>query len=358
VTEVLCIDKNPILLESYKHLFERKKDVHIHTAQSADEALERMKTVAVDAIIADYDLPGSDALRFLRLVREKYPGILFIFFTGTSSEEIVIEALNNGADYYIRKGPDPASRFLELSETLASKILAKNGIVVARKNLMMFSGLTRHDILNQLMIISGSLELASDDVKEPGLLQNLKRAQTSTTIIQRQIVFSREYEKLGVSAPQWQPLHKVIRQAFLELQADTLTLDLPRDAIEVYADPIFDKVFFHLFTYVNNYSTGASRITVSYDKTADGLIIFVSDNGAGIPQKDKKLLFDKKPGNDKIPGPFLAEKILEVTGMTIRESGGEQEGLRFEIVAPPEVYREVKNTPDENLVLRKDDDTV
>jgi CheY-like chemotaxis protein len=352
VTEVLCIDKNPVLLESVKHFLEREKGVNVHAALSADEALEQMKKVAMDAIIADYDLPGSDALQFLLLVREKYPGILFILFTGTSSEEIAVEALNNGADYFIMKGPDPESRFLELSETIRLKRWAKNAIVVARKNLTMFSGLTRHDILNQLMIISGSLELAGDDVKEPGLLQNLKRAQTAATTIQRQIVFSREYEKLGAGAPRWQPLHKVIRQAFLELQADTLALDLPKDDIDIFADPIFDKVFFHLFTYANKYSTGATRITVSYEKTVNGQIIFISDNGAGISPADKKLLFDKKPGSEKVPGPYLAERILEVTGMTIHESGGEKEGLRFEIIIPPEGFRQGKNIPYESLVPR------
>jgi signal transduction histidine kinase len=214
----------------------------------------------------------------------------------------------------------------------------------------MFSGMTRHDILNQLRIISGSLELASDDVKEPGLLQNLKRAQTAATTIQRQIVFSREYEKLGAGASRWQPLHKVIRQAFLELQAETLTLDLPKDAIDVYADPIFDKVFFHLFYYAYKYGRSISRITVSYCMTTNGLIIIISDNGGGISPADKKLLFDKKPGSEKVPGPYLAERILEVTGMTVRENGGENEGLRFEIVVRPDGFRPGKNHPDENLV--------
>jgi K+-sensing histidine kinase KdpD len=238
---------------------------------------------------------------------------------------------------------------LELSETIRLKLWAKNATVLARKNLTMFSGLTRHDILNQLMIISASLELAADDIKEPGLLQNLKRAQTAAATIQRQIVFSREYEKLGAGAPRWQPLHKVIRQAFLDLQSETLALDLPKDDIDIFADPIFDKVFFHLFTYANKYSTGATRITVSYNMTADRLIIFISDNGAGISPADKKLLFDKKPGNEKVPGPYLAERILEVTGMTIHETGGEKEGLRFEIIIPPEGFRQGKNNPDESL---------
>jgi CheY-like chemotaxis protein len=346
VTEVLCVDKNPVLLESFKHVLERENNIHVHTALSADEAFERMKKVNVEAIIADYDLPVPGALQFLRMVREMYPGIIFIFFTGLSNEEIVIEAFNNGADYFIRKGPDPVSRFTELSETLMSKLRARNALVVARKNLTMFSGLTRHDILNQLMIISGSLELAADDVKEPGLLKNLDRAKSAAATIQRQIVFSREYEKLGAGEPRWQPLHKVIREAFLELQADTLALDLPKDDIDIFADPIFDKVFFHLFAYAKNYSTGTTRITVSYGKTVNRLIIFISDNGAGISPADKKLLFDKKPGSEKVPGPYLAERILEVTGMTIHESGGEKGGLRFEIIIPPEGFRQGKNKSD------------
>ena len=339
MTEILCVDKNPVLLESCKRFLEREKDIHVHPALSADEARERMNTVAVDAIIADYDLPGTDGIQFLRMVREKYPSIPFIIFTGISSEEIAIEALNNGADYYIRKGPDPESRFFLVSETLKTKTRAENAAILARKNLTMFSGMIRHDILNQLMIISGSLELASDDIKEPGLLQNLTRAQTATKTIERQILFSREYENLGAGDPAWQPLQKVIRHAFLELQSGSLTLDIPEDAIEVFADPIFEKVFFHLFTYVDKYGQAVTRIMVSYHPTEAGLVISLSDNGVGISPKDRKLIFDRKPGNEKIPGPFLAERILELTGMTIRESGKEKDGLRFEIIVPPEGFR-------------------
>ena len=350
MTEVLCVDKNPVLLELIKDFLEREEDIHVHTASSADEALERMKTVAVDAIIADYYLPGADGIQFLHRVRENYPAIFFIIFTGTSSEEIAIEALNNGADHYIRKEPDPKLRFLELTKILGRKIRAKDAIIIARRNLIIFSGLTRHDILNQLMIISGSLELASDDVKGPDALKNLTRAQSAAATIQQQIVFSREYEKLGAGVPVWQPLHKVIRQAFLELQAGSLILDLPKDTIDVYADPIFDKVFFHLFYYAYKYGKSITRITVSYGMTASGLIISISDNGGGISPEDKKLIFDKKPGSGKVPGPYLAERILEVTGMTVREKSGENEGLRFEIVVPPGGFRQSNCSPDENLV--------
>jgi signal transduction histidine kinase len=336
---ILYVDNNPVLLDSGKCFLEREKDIRVDTAQSAGEALERINTVSFDAIIADIDLPEIDGIRLLRIVREKSPRLPFIIFTGTSREEIVIEAINNGADYYIKKGNDPESRFTELSHRIKLLSRAESARILARKNLTMFSGMIRHDILNQLMVVSGSLELAADGVQEPGLLQNLTRAQTATRTIQRQIVFSREYENLGADAPSWQSLPSVVRRAFFALQTDTITIDIPDDNVFVFADPLFEKIFYHLFNYTYKYGETVTRITVSFHHTATGFIISVSDNGVGISPLERIRLFERRSGNEKTLGLFLVQKILEVTGITIRETGEEKQGSRFEIVIPLEGVR-------------------
>jgi len=345
VKVILYVDNNPVLLDSGKRFLEREKDIRVDTALSAGEALERITTVSFDAIIADYDLPEIDGIQLLRIVREKSPRLPFIIFTGTSREEIVIEALNNGADYYIKKGNDPESRFTELSHRIKLLIRAESARILARKNLTMFSGMIRHDILNQLMVVSGSLELAADGMQEPGLLQNLTRAQTATRTIQRQIVFSREYENLGADAPSWQSLPTVIHRAFFELQTDSITLDIPEDNVFVFADPLFEKVFYHLFNYTYKYGETVTRITVSFHHTATGFIISVSDNGVGISPQERMHLFERRSGNEKTPELFLAQKILEVTGITIRETVVEKQGSRFEIVIPLEGFRTGSTQP-------------
>jgi DNA-binding response OmpR family regulator len=156
VTVVLYVDKNPVLLESGKRFLERENDIHVDIALSAEEAQERMRTVPFDAIIADYDLPETDGIRLLRIVREKSPRLPFIIFTGTSREEIVIEALNNGADYYIKKGNDPDSKFGELLHSIRLLTRAESARILARKNLNLFSGMIRHDILNGCQRVSGT----------------------------------------------------------------------------------------------------------------------------------------------------------------------------------------------------------
>ena len=56
-----------------------------------------------------------DGIAFLQEVRRRSLTLPFILFTGKGREEIVIKALNSGADYYLQKGGDPKSQYAELA---------------------------------------------------------------------------------------------------------------------------------------------------------------------------------------------------------------------------------------------------
>jgi len=211
--------------------------------------------------------------------------------------------------------------------------------ILARKNLNILSSMIRHDILNQLMVVSGSLELASYVLQEPDVLKHLNRAQTATKTIQRQIIFTREYENLGADAPNWQRISTVIHRAFLEVEADTVKLNIQEDNFDVFADPLFEKAFYLLFNFAHNYGEKVTRIDVYYLCTSTELIITIADNGTGISPENKPHLFEWRAGNEKTLGLFLAQKILSSTGITIRETGEFKKGTRFEIIVPKDIFR-------------------
>ena len=53
--------------------------------------------------------------RFFKSGRERFGNIPFILFPAGVVEEVVIDAINNGADFYVQKGGDPQAQFADLA---------------------------------------------------------------------------------------------------------------------------------------------------------------------------------------------------------------------------------------------------
>jgi two-component system, chemotaxis family, chemotaxis protein CheY len=74
-------------------------------AGSGTEGLDVLKTRKVDLILSDINMPSMDGLEFLRQIRLQNlaPGVPVVMITTESSEEHVKQAIQAGAQGYIRK---------------------------------------------------------------------------------------------------------------------------------------------------------------------------------------------------------------------------------------------------------------
>jgi PAS domain S-box-containing protein len=129
---VLYVDDEPFLLEIAKAFLERSGRLHLDTCVSVAEARRVLETTAYDAIVSDYQMPEVDGIEFLKWVRETYGDIPFILFTGRGREEVVIQALENGADYYIQKGGDPTAQFVELADKIEKSVRERRTLEAKR----------------------------------------------------------------------------------------------------------------------------------------------------------------------------------------------------------------------------------
>lgn len=124
---VLLIDDNPALLELIKIISEQSREMTVQTAQSAKEALTILTQKSFDAIIVDYDMPEISGIGFLKILRKQGDTTPVIVFTGIGGENAAIEALNNGANFLLKKGDDPRYPFRELV-TMVKKAMERSSM--------------------------------------------------------------------------------------------------------------------------------------------------------------------------------------------------------------------------------------
>ncbi|HWQ63078.1 MAG TPA: PocR ligand-binding domain-containing protein [Methanospirillum sp.] len=122
---VLTVDDEPTLLEVGRLFLERMSDITVETASSGKEALELLGGRPYDAIIADYDMPEMSGIELLHIVRSRFGDLPFILFTGKGRESVAIDALNAGADFYLQKGGDPRSQYVELASNVRQAVRRK-----------------------------------------------------------------------------------------------------------------------------------------------------------------------------------------------------------------------------------------
>lgn len=115
---VLYVDDEPALLDVGKKFLEFGGGFDVQITDSSREVLHLLQTKNFDTIISDYQMPDMDGIALLKKVRLAYPDLPFILFTGKGREEVVIQAFDAGADYYVQKGDDMQSQFRELSHKI------------------------------------------------------------------------------------------------------------------------------------------------------------------------------------------------------------------------------------------------
>jgi PAS domain S-box-containing protein len=206
----------------------------------------------------------------------------------------------------------------------------------ANKKLNLLSSITRHDIRNQLLTLTAYLELSKETLGDAArTMEYIAKEERAATAIERQIVFTREYQDLGVSAPSWQNLSACLKSAIAALPLRDVRVVDEIEGFEIYADPLFEKVFYNLIDNALRYG-GPAMTTIRFglQKSGQDLVITVEDDGVGITPEDKKQLFERGFGHHTGLGLFLSREILSITGITIAETGEPGRGARFEIVVP------------------------
>ncbi|HWQ63762.1 MAG TPA: PAS domain S-box protein [Methanospirillum sp.] len=230
---------------------------------------------------------------------------------------------------------------LFLGNDVTDRKIAQDALVQSNKKLNLLSSITRHDVLNQITILLAYLDLLRKKNTDQNLVPFIDKQTEATQAIRSQIVFTKEYQDVGVKAPQWQNVGEKIRTAKELRKCEFIGWDEGLERLEIFADPLLEKVFSNLISNSLMHGEHVDNIFFSTVQKDSGITLVYEDNGVGIPSNEKKKIFEHGYGKNTGFGLFLSREILAITGLMITENGNPGSGARFEIQIPANAYKHI-----------------
>jgi len=239
------------------------------------------------------------------------------------------------------KDPDgePAG-FVLILRDITSRKASEQALSRANEKISLLSQLTRHDISNLITALNGYLTLLKEGETDPVSLPHLTASLEIVEKIASHLRFSSQYEDIGLHKPVWQALGPMIIRAVNNLAHERVEITSRVESIDIYADPLTEKVIYNLLENALRHGGPPTLIQIYSQGRINGeLGVVFDDNGVGIADEEKELIFKRGYGKNTGLGLTLSREILAVTGIRIVETGVAGRGARFEIHIPSDAWR-------------------
>lgn len=101
---LLVADDHIVLRDGIKHLVSRTLDIKvIAEAANGDEVLTGLANNAIDLIILDLNMPGTDSMKLILLLKSQWPDLPILVFSGHREIEFAIRSIRAGVNGYLTK---------------------------------------------------------------------------------------------------------------------------------------------------------------------------------------------------------------------------------------------------------------
>jgi len=334
------------------------------TREAMETALENGK---IDLIISDYKMPSFDGLDALKIAREKWPGVPFIFMSATIGEDKAVEVLKMGAiDYVLKDRParliSSIHRALKEVEENARLKQAEEQLFRAQRveSIGALANGIAHDLNNILApILMGASMLRSkiSDERDQRLLTTIEHsARRGSDLVQQILSFTRG---TGDARTLIQIKHiifeiaRIMQETFpKEIEASR---NVPRDSWLIKGDPTqIHQVLMNLCVNARDAMPNGGRLRMSAEnieidatytqmnpdaRVGSYLLITVADSGSGIPREILDKIFDpffttKEAGKGTGLGLYTVQGIVKNHGGFLCVSSEVGKGAQFRIYLP------------------------
>jgi len=209
-------------------------------------------------------------------------------------------------------------------------------LMLINEKLEVVGKLTRHDVRNKLSSVTGNIYLAKQVLPpDSESVKYLNETESAVDQIEKIFDFARTYEQLGVEELSYVDVGKSF-DAAVALLSDLGKIEVVNECtdLSVLADSLLGTLFYNLIDNTIRHGEKVNRIRIHHKTSKDGLKLIYDDDGVGIPEDEKELIFKEGYGKNTGLGLYMIKKMCNVYGWTIQETGKPGKGAQFTITIP------------------------
>lgn len=325
-------------------------------ASNAEEAFKQLFKRIPDLILLDVMMPEIDGLAVCRRIKAnlQWANIPVIFLSADDDKNIIVQALETGGVDYVTKPFNRAELVSRVRTQLALK-QARDRLHALAEDKDEILGILAHDLKNSLagMKLSAGLLQTRKSELPPRCVPLVENIMSAT---ERMLAFMQEF-LANQRAEQIQIKHVVLdfaaiatrvvshHQPAAQAKSITLTIDHPKDPVQVEADP--EGVMQALENLVSNaikFSSEGGEVAVTIHRPLAGMAkCHVRDTGPGFTEEDRTKLFRRygrlsaQPTGDEPStglGLSIVKRLIDAMGGSIALAAEVTTGAEFIIALP------------------------
>jgi CheY-like chemotaxis protein len=220
-------------------LLQKHGNWNIVYAADGKEALTEIELHLPEMVITDLQMPEMNGLELVQTVKAKYPLIPVVLMTAKGSEEIAVQALQQGAAFYV-----PKSKLgVDLPE-IVDRVLAASGEKKTQSRLMNRLKATEHtfELENDLSLITSLVAFFRDSVRGMRLCDDTEHLRIGIAL-EEALLNAYYHGNLEVSSE----LRENNHEAYYELARERTKLSPYRDRrIHVTVKMTRDEAVYHI----------------------------------------------------------------------------------------------------------------
>jgi len=330
----------------------------VETADTGEEAVERIKEQRPDILLLDYKLPGMNGLDVLEAVRPLVNGhMLTVMMTAYASLETAVTATKRGAYDFLAKPFTPDELKGTIRKATGHLILTRQALRLAaekRQVRFQFISVLAHELKAPIGAVEGYLRMLRDRTagNDPAVYEQMLARCLIRMAGMRKLIFDLLDLTRIESGQKKRDLTEIDVRKIAELSIESYTPDAEERGITIalHAEPSvpmvgdageIEIVLNNLVSNAVKYNRDGGKVDVHLDRIGDTIRIRVADTGIGMTKAETEKLFNdfvriKNAKTKDILGSGLGlstlKKLAKLYGGDVTVSSEPDVGTTFTVV--------------------------